>query len=60
MSTPMTRSKTIVFVSDDGAGAVAQVEGGYVNGGSRGFLIGIENSVLLDLTRARLADLAVD
>ena len=32
----------------------------YVNGGSPGFLVGIDTATLLDLTGARVADLAVD
>lgn len=32
----------------------------YVNAGSRGFLIGIDSGTLVDLTRARPADVAVD
>lgn len=32
----------------------------YVNAGSRGFLIGIDPSVLIELTGGRLADVAVD
>lgn len=50
------RTRVPVFAHE----TLAQLERGYVNGGSRGFLIGIETSVLLDLTEARLADLAVD
>lgn len=32
----------------------------YVNGGSPGFLVGIDTATLLDLTEAQVADLAVD
>lgn len=32
----------------------------YVNGGKRGFLIGIEPNTLVELTEARLVDVAVD
>ena len=39
---------------------LASLERVYVNGGSPGFLIGIDIATLLDLTEARVADLAVD
>jgi prolyl-tRNA editing enzyme YbaK/EbsC (Cys-tRNA(Pro) deacylase) len=39
---------------------LADLETVYVNGGSRGFLIGIDPATLFDLTGAVLADVAVE
>lgn len=39
---------------------VAGLERVYVNGGSRGFLIGMDTATLLELTGARVADVAMD
>lgn len=39
---------------------VAVLERVYVNGGSRGFLIGMDTATLLELTAARVADVATD
>lgn len=50
------RSDIPVFAQE----SLADLDVLYVNGGSRGFLIGIDPILLVDLSRARLTDIAVD
>lgn len=50
------RTDPQVFAQD----TLAELDEVYVNAGSRGFLIRIETSVLLDLTGAMIADVAMD
>lgn len=45
-----------VFIQD----SLTEVETIYVNGGSRGFLIGIDPRTLVDITGAQVADVAAD
>ena len=41
-------------------GSLLDLEVGYVNAGSRGFLIGIDPSILVELAGAQVVDVAVD
>ena len=50
------RSDPPVFAQD----SLLDLAVGYVNAGSRGFLIGIDPTTLVELTRARVVDVAVD